>query len=288
MKNNKFLVSGATGFIGQALVREMIKQGSECKIVTRRHLSQKELLQMFGSKLVEVILEDNLESFIKSCNWNEFEGVIHLASNYVKEHKFDDIRNLLFANNTLGVLMLETAAKCDAKFLFTSSYFEYDFAIKKSLYITTKKTFQNFVKYFAEMKKIKIIECVLYDTYGPNDTRNKLVNLLLNSSITKEELSIGNPDNYISLTYIDDIVSGIIESLKCTISKKFVLSNCEFLTVRELTELINEQFDIKFHFIENMHNQKKPSVLKLSKPEGWYPKTDLKIGLSKIKKIGVD
>lgn len=283
MKNAKYLISGATGFIGSALVREMIKQGSECKIVTRRQLSKSELYEMFGSNHVEVIMEEHLESLISTCTKNEFQGVIHLASNYVTEHESSDIRNLLFSNNTLGVLMLETAVKSNSKFLFTSSYFEYNNAIEDTLYTTTKKAFHNFVKYFAEIKKIKVIECVLYDTYGPDDTRNKLLNILINSSLKKEEIFIRNPNNFISLTYIDDIVNGIVYSLKSDETAKFVLSDSDFITIRQLTDLVSIQFDIKFKFLEDSKNQMEPPVLTFLKPDGWRPMIDLKIGLVKIK-----
>lgn len=283
MKHSRYLVSGATGFIGRALVRALLEQGNECSIVTRRKLSKNEIFEIFGSSTIEVILEEHLEYFISSSAKNGYQAVIHLASNYVKEHESGDIRNLLFANNTLGVLMLEAAVKSNAKFLFTSSYFEYDSEIADTLYTITKKTFHNFVNYFLDNKKIRVIECILYDTYGPKDNRSKLINLLINSSITKEKISIGNPNNSISVTYIDDIVSGILCSLNSDISAKFILSNLDFITVRQLSEMVSNQFEIKIRYSQNIENPTKPNILKFQKPNGWHPIFDLKSGLLKIK-----
>jgi len=54
----------------------------------------------------------------------------------------------------------------------------------------------------------------IYDTYGLKDERKKFIDLILYAAKTKEILKMSKGDQEISYTYVDDVVSAVMQASK--------------------------------------------------------------------------
>ena len=75
-------------------------------------------------------------------------------------------------------------------------------------YAASKTAIQPFFDHFA-LSGLRIATLLLYDTYGPKDPRNKVVNLIADALVNRSELSMTAGDQIIDLIYIDDVISAI-------------------------------------------------------------------------------
>src|SRR5690606_15863770 len=99
----KCLVTGATGFIGNRLVEELLKLGHEVHILAR---SKEKVIQMYGNKIIffegDLLDLDAIQRAMQSC-----DAVFHLAAfaNIWSKDKM-----LAFKTNVSGTKnILETA-----------------------------------------------------------------------------------------------------------------------------------------------------------------------------------
>ena len=112
----KTLVTGATGFLGSALVRELLNDGRDVRIIARpnadlRNVSDLDLETVNG----DLLDEDSLKSAIKGC-----DTIYHAAAYY---SFWDKNKNLIFDINVGGTRSLLQAAL--------------DLGVKKVVYTST-------------------------------------------------------------------------------------------------------------------------------------------------------
>jgi len=239
------LVTGATGFIGKNLTRELRKENNV--YILGRYVGEPEQLGLSGFIMTEDIKK--LSEYIKEKN---IEGIVHLASLYLAVHKTENIKEMVLSNVYLGTAVLEAAtdAGCVKWILNTGSIWqnynvtglEYN---PVNLYAATKQAFIDIAQYYIDVFKIKFCTLKLSDTYGPNDTRRKIFNLFKEYSESGEVLKMSPGDQLIDVLYIDDVVSGFIHLIKLLSSKKqienqYVLTSDQQIPLRQLANKFEE------------------------------------------------
>lgn len=202
------LITGATGFIGSHLVKllQNEKHNLFCTLLPNEK-------NPFGEESVKsvVVNTDDIEATISFLTENKVDGMIHLVS-YVQsgEHKPENIKTLLNANIIFGSSLLEAASIAKVKwFINTGTYWQYyknETYCPVNLYAATKQAFMDIAKYYWDSNKIKFCTIVLYDTYGPNDTRPKIFNLWQRIAETSETLNMSPGEQLIDISHVNDIV----------------------------------------------------------------------------------
>jgi dihydroflavonol-4-reductase len=113
----KVLVTGATGFIGGNLTRELVAQNYDVRALVRRHSDIKAIADLKTVELVEgdLLEPETLEKAMDGC-----EAVFHAAAMYVF-WAFDP--SLIYETNVQGTenVLLAAKAKGIRKIVFTSS-----------------------------------------------------------------------------------------------------------------------------------------------------------------------
>ncbi len=204
----KVFISGATGFIGRNLVDYLYSKGYNITVNIRTDnngVFQKNI-KIYSLNTSEILKDI---SYFKE---HKFDGIIHLASSYLKTHQPYDLPAMVQSNILLGTHLLECAVTSDVTwFVNTGSFFQNKNKSNYSpvnLYSSMKESYEKIAKYYYENNNIKFCTIKLSDTYGLNDSRNKLINLLINSLETKELVSINvSPEQPINLLHIDDVVN---------------------------------------------------------------------------------
>ena len=102
---NKILLTGATGFIGSQLLKNLSYKN---KIYITLRKKKGKILK---SKNIIKIYFNNFKSLNKKLNKVKVDTVIHCATHYVKHHNQRDIEKLSYANILFGNIILENLAK---------------------------------------------------------------------------------------------------------------------------------------------------------------------------------
>jgi nucleoside-diphosphate-sugar epimerase len=283
---SKILISGATGFIGSHLMAELIEKNIQCDVIIHKKRSVPTPPEDAKEKLINYLIIDDLVDLLNSKKEFSYTTVVHLATYYLRTHESKDVKNMLEANIILGGYMLEIAKMSSAHFIFTSSYLQYenDPLAANSLYISTKRAFADLASYYERTLGLPIAEAVIFDTYGSNDSRGKLLNTMLGSKDQENPLRIANPLAPISLTHVDDVVKGLISLIENHETGKFRLAQDEQITVKELARLVRkiENVWISYEYPDIQMEPKRLQAFDFPVPLGWEAKTDLAYGIKRL------
>lgn len=205
----RILVTGATGFVGQHLLPYLEKQGHEVYALVRPSTD--------GSKVYTnhlYVFEDDIEHLASYLLENHVDGIIHLASLYIAEHKPEDIKNIVTSNIYLGTAVMEAAVKAGVKWFLNTGTIWQNYNVEPysdtycpvNLYAASKQAFMDMAKYYTEVSDIKFCTLKLCDTYGANDTRRKIFALFEQIAKTGECLKMSPGEQKLDIVHIDNVV----------------------------------------------------------------------------------
>ncbi|APG18793.1 paratose synthase [Kosakonia radicincitans] len=197
----KILLTGVTGYIGNAVMKYLLSQGHEVHGLVRREV------QVLNPELhYHLLTGDNLKSLI---GFIKPDCVVHIASLFLAAHKYEDIHNLISSNILFPTQLLEAMAENGVTRLINTgtSWQHYDSEEYNpvNLYAATKQSFEDIVKYYVMAKGFSCITLKIYDSYGPGDSRGKLISLLDRLAKTQEKLDMSPGEQMIDLIHIDDV-----------------------------------------------------------------------------------
>jgi nucleoside-diphosphate-sugar epimerase len=283
------LITGSTGFIGKHLCEELKKMHSVFFLV-RPHSSHNRLganndFFIFGN--------NNILELRKYIQDNNIEGIIHLASLYIQRHNIEDIPNLIQSNLYLGTAILEAAVNTSVKwFINTGTIWQNynspdgeDKYCPVNLYAATKQAFIDLAKFYTETTNIKFCTLKLCDTYGPNDTRKKILSLFEDYANSGEVLRMSPGYQKIDLLHIDDVVAGFVHLINLLnesveLKPEYVLSSCNQMTLRELAEAYESKYNVKLNIKWGALPYREREVMNPYVGNilpGWFPKYDLRL-----------
>jgi len=292
------LVTGASGFIGTHIIKELVKGGHNvaCTFLT----GEKERIDLEDEK--KFCLEDyRIDNFILFLKRNEVEGVIHLAS-YVQSgnHLISDIENLIDSNLKFGTFVLEAAVQSNVKwFINTGTYWQHYNNSNYSpvnLYAATKQAFEAIAKYYVDLSLISFNTIMLYDTYGTNDNRPKVFNLWEKIISTGIGLDMSPGDQIIDISYIDDIVDAYvqlanllqIDSNEITNGSVFAVKALKRFSLKELAGIFEEVSGMKLNVNWGGRSYRDREIMDPWSEDqvvpGWKPKVSIEEGIGRILK----
>jgi len=158
----------------------------------------------------EYYLDDgDTEHLIDFFRERRFDTVIHLASLYLKDHQSKQINDLITSNLLFGTRLLEASVKSSVKSFINTGTLWQHYQDKHyspvNLYAATKQAFEDIAQYYRETSDLFFATIYLNDTYGPGDTRKKILNIW-NSMTDSDILDMSPGEQKINLLHIDDVV----------------------------------------------------------------------------------
>lgn len=251
----KILVTGATGFIGQNLIKLLLSKNYNIHCIVRTNSD----ISKIDTKTNIFKYDENIDSIIEYFKKEKFDGVIHLASLFLANHTKDDISNLINSNIKFGTELLEACKENKVKWFINTGTFWQNYEDEEfnpvNLYAATKEAFKNIAKYYVETSNIVFTTIKLNDTFGPKDTRNKVFNLWSKIAKSNETLEMSAGEQIIDISYIEDVVSGYIKLVELLNSeeknnfrnKEYVITNNERMTLKELSKFFEEATNMKLN-----------------------------------------
>tara|TARA_X000001036_G_C20629056_1_gene786378 strand:- start:101 stop:955 length:855 start_codon:yes stop_codon:yes gene_type:complete len=266
------LLTGATGFIGSNILKE-IKITNKVFII-QREKSKKKIKKIKNIKIINFKNYNNLSKELKKI---EVDTIIHCATHYKKEHSFKDIYKFSDSNILLGNIILENIKTLKAKqFINLSTTWEDDNNTEnnpKNLYAAYKKGFGCIIQFYKKKyPKIKFINLMITDTFGENDKRKKLINILRENYHNKVTSEIISKKLYLNLINVEDIVNAIKIILKNnTQPGKYILKKSSYINIFKLIKYINKSNNksLKVKWLSNSIIKNK--FLNYKKLKNWNP-----------------
>lgn len=77
-----------------------------------------------------------------------------------------------------------------------------------NLYAASKQAGQDLLEHYA-LRGLRILQLIVFDTYGENDTRRKLLKILQDACACDEEIGTTPGEQEIDLVHIDDVCAGV-------------------------------------------------------------------------------
>ncbi|MER2190114.1 MAG: NAD-dependent epimerase/dehydratase family protein [Solibacillus sp.] len=298
MKNKTVLVTGATGYIGGNLVEKLISEDYTVHLIVRPNSHVDKLKKKFSNINLHVY-DGSVDSLIQIFKGKGINTVFHLAASCVTEHKPKDISVLIESNILFGTQLLEAMVQSGVKNLInTGTYWQHFDGPEYNpvaLYAATKEAFENIVKYYVEAYALNAITLKLYDTYGPNDSRNKIINLLYDTYKNNSILETSPGYQLLDLVYIDDIIEAFIcaeillNDEKKGSQKTYFVTSQQLITLRDVVKTFEDIIGEKLNLQWGKRNYRNREVLRPWNDgeilPNWEIKKNLSQGLKKLIEI---
>ena len=275
MKN--ILLTGSTGFIGSELLKYLSNYNKVYITVRKKYkinLNNKNINKIYFNSY------KNLSYKIKKL---KIDTVVHCATHYVKNHKFEDIKKLSESNILFGNIILENLKIMRVKKFVNFSTVWENYDGKKdnyyNLYSAYKASFRKIISFYKKKNKnIRFLNLAISDTFGLGDKRKKIVNLLKTNYKRNVVTKVVSKNLYINLLNVKDIVRAIKLILKKNYkSDTYILKNKNNFKIYDIIKKIEKysQKKIKVKWLSNKIIKEK--IYKFKTLKGWKPKnSDIK------------
>ncbi len=228
------LVTGATGFVGGHLVRRLKADGWTVSSVVRRSSDDVDAHHHDGTT----------ESLGRIVAAVRPDVVFHLASRFVAEHTSGDVESLVRDNMLFGTQLLEAMKGGNASALVNvgsawQHYGDAEYA-PTSLYAATKQAFCDLAEYYVAAHGLRMVTVEFTDTYGPGDTRRKLIPVMLGAERSGAELEMVGDEMMLDFVHVSDAVEALVIAAErvlgatATCSERFAVRSGAPVTPRAL------------------------------------------------------
>lgn len=229
-------VTGINGFIGKHFLPRLLEEhdfvvsylrGGHCQIFNKNGLVKN--------------VHKNYE-----IDKNYVPSVFYNLATYYNPHpqNIDDIMSITESNIIFPLKILKKIDKPMLRYINFCSYLQLLHKRAQSPYSLSKEYLkESLVSIFGEISNI-----FLFDTFGSNDERNKVVDIFIKKIIAKEEICIPINDIRINLSEISDVCYSITPLQKIPIGNSCIHSpfTINLLDLANLLmELIGNQTEIK-------------------------------------------
>lgn len=310
--SKKFLITGSSGFIGFKLSNFLLVNGHEVIGLDNHNayydikikLARKKILEEFqnfnfihGDLQDSMLLDNTLRNFLPDIviNLAAQAGVRYASENpnvYI-ESNVVGFHNLLMACEKFNIKNIIYASSSSVYGNTNEIPFKETLPTNEpiSLYAATKKANELFAFNFAHNFNSKLIGLRFFTVYGEFGRPDMAYFSFSRKISTGEPITIFNKGNMArDMTYVDDIVNGIIgaidhiEKMKLGTSEIFNLGNESPVDLLKLLNIIEDHFQTKAKIIhKELNTEVEKTFADISKSKkllGFNPATDIVEGMN--------
>jgi nucleoside-diphosphate-sugar epimerase len=279
------VVTGVTGFVGRHLARELHGDAWTVHGVTRGGSRRRPHLP---PEVMVHELTDSVSEIGEVIGSTRPDAVFHVAAFTGSDQS--RLAEMVEANVTFSAAVARAATAAGARLVHVSSAWQhYGGAAYSpvSLYGATKQAQCDVVQYYAEAEGLDAREVCLFDTYGRDDDRGKLVTLLMDAAQSGASLSLSSGRQLVDLTYVSDVAAALILAARAPGPVgRVVVRSGEPLAVRDLAALISRvtgsPIDAHWGGRRDRPREMWTDWHVASDDVGWTPTVPLSEGLSRV------
>jgi nucleoside-diphosphate-sugar epimerase len=178
------------------------------------------------------------------------DAAIHLASLFRAEHRPEEIAPMVAGNVLFGAQLADALAAHGCTRLINTGtawqYYEGRDYDPVCLYAATKQAFEAMLAFYVNARGLSVVTLELFDTYGPDDPRGKLVSALFGAARNGRHLDLSPGEQKIDLVHVADVVGAYRAALQHLFDEgapatgTFMVSSGEPVSLRELVALVEE------------------------------------------------
>ena len=284
------LITGASGYIGHHLAARLLRTGWEVHAVARS------TSDLRGLNVHRHDWDESYTSMLGAVRESSPDIVFHLASMAVGECPGEKIASLLSANITFGVQLLEAMAQHDCRRLVSAgSYWEYaaDGSYDpNTLYAASKRAFADFIPFYCRFHGLCAMTLTLFDVYGPDDWRGKLLSLLRAAASDGRVVALSPGEQVTEMTHVSDVAAGFVRAADLLAQQErpgyltYALGGGERNTLREVIQAAEQAWGVRINAswgaVPYRSNQIMQPVTTLQTLPGWRAEISLSKGLKSV------
>ncbi|MCR9191712.1 MAG: NAD-dependent epimerase/dehydratase [Gammaproteobacteria bacterium] len=286
----KILLTGASGFLGNRLLHDFIAKKHQV-IITKRAHSDMTPFSTHTHKFEAWNIDDfDLADIFQAHP--DIEAIIHAATDY--GHHATMPTRTFWSNEAFPIRLMTLAIEYHVPlFINMDTFFNTgteDYNYLRS-YTLSKRHFQEWGKYCAELKKLAFINLKLFHLYGPNDNPNKFMPSVIKRCLAGEHIDLTSGEQKRDFIYLDDVVQAISLILSNTFDAgyhHYDIGSGHSCSIRSVVEtvngLCNNSATLNFGALPTRTNElddacANPAAIKTL---GWKPLITLREGLISI------
>jgi nucleoside-diphosphate-sugar epimerase len=222
--------------------------------------------------------------------------IFHLAALPSAEHQPEELDELLQSNVIFPTQLAEAAVEQGClRFINTGSHWQHYEGAQYSpvsLYAACKEAFEKLLRYYVEARGMAAITLALFDTYGCDDDRPKLFNLLKEAARSGRPLAMTPGEQAIDLVYVDDVVdaycvaAAMLNDARNGQHETFAVRSGDPVKLRELVRLFSEVSGCAVPVHWGARSYRLREIMTPWKDgrdlPGWKPKISLSDGLRRL------
>jgi nucleoside-diphosphate-sugar epimerase len=222
---DRYLITGATGFIGSNVVRKLVARGSDVSILTReKHIPWRlkdiyKKLHVYHCGVTGTGLEKVVDTIRPTI-------IFHFAAYGV--NPWEDNVEQMIDTNIKGTLRLITASQKHNFRLFINTGTSSEYGVKKlpmketdvlipvNDYGVTKAAATLLCTKMALRDNLPIVTFRLFSPFGPYEHTKRLIPSVTLSALDGTNIAVSTPSHVRDFLYIDDVVNSYVQATKKT------------------------------------------------------------------------
>lgn len=307
----KILLTGISGFCGQAICKRLLAEGHEVHGLYENNTTFKKnppgVKQHIGrlndARVIESLIERQMP-----------EIVIHLAAKTEVEKSFENYINVAEVNYVGTVILAEANRKFNPKlklFMMASTMETYGHHTKeegafteddkqrpRAPYAVAKLACEAYLKFMHFAYNFPFVAFRQTNCYGRHDNDYFVTERIITQMLTSPICKLGDPDPWRNFLYIDDLVElyiAAIKNLDKVRGEFFVTGPDNAIPIHKLADMVREKLDYKGTIQWNTRLKRPGEIFYLnSNPKkakellGWEPKITLSEGLDRTIRVWKD
>jgi nucleoside-diphosphate-sugar epimerase len=273
----------------------LLEEGWQVSAIVRKQ--GRSLQADLQQKIPAFIYDGSIESLVKATNTAKPNVVFHLASLFVAEHRQDQVTDLINSNVLFASHLAEACIQAGVRCLVNTGtswqHYRSEDYDPVCLYAATKQAAEDILDFYADAFDLNIITLKLFDTYGIDDTRQKLLNLLMSALKTGDQIAMSEGKQLVDLVYIDDVINAywvaaqrLTKNENANSHERYSVSTCEAISVQELVSYIEEVSNRTLNAEFGLRPYRKREVMvpysAANWLPGWMPLTNVRAGISNL------
>jgi nucleoside-diphosphate-sugar epimerase len=292
------LVTGATGFIGGALVRRLVAAGCETTLLVRPGGGNDgRLTDLAGRVAVRAAAATDMEGIAAIVAESQAQVVFHLGAHNISAHRPADIVPLIESNVTLSTGLCDAMVRsgCPTIVAMGSAWQHGDGAAYRPicLYAAAKQAMQDVFDFYARSSGLRCVALKLFHAYGPGDPRARLLTQLCRAAVRGGEVKMTEGRQIIDLTHVDDVVAALLTAAGPALpgpddasAQSFSIASERPMMVRDLVALVERIADRPVRVLWGAYPYKPleffhPVSMGARLP-GWAPRVSLEQGIANL------